>query len=328
MNLQVYRTNHSSYQNHLFFEQEKEKIESIPNVKYITSIGEIDNDANFVLLTNTHTIPESIPQKIIDKTALIIHPNSGHDNYKYDFVQNTNFPIILGNPIRSSAVAEYSMGCVFQHFTKIPNQLHWCSDRKWDRRLIRECNALILGFGHIGKILYKSLGPLVSNIDVYDPYHSQENNSFVHTSWSEELLKDKDIIIMAMGLNQSSINFLDHDKLKDLKSDVLIVNASRGEVIKEDDLLNFLKKNPKAQCYLDVFNQEPYSPGFMQECSNANKTSHIAGVYKNLNSAIIEYEHFIIQDFLYRFCGDQKEQFLKDYAKSILNNKGPEDFLN
>ena len=40
------------------------------------------------------------------------------------------------------------------------------------------------------------------------------------------------------------------------KKNVILVNTSRGEIVKEIDLINFLKKNKQAKYYADVVSNE------------------------------------------------------------------------
>jgi D-3-phosphoglycerate dehydrogenase len=322
MDIQVYRTNASAYQNHNFFQQEKNTLEKIPGVKYISSLTEIDESKPFILLTNTHTKPSELPRIILEKTMLMIHPNSGYDNFHVSFVEDASFPIIIGNPIRSHAVVEYILSCIFHHFTRIPHHQHWSSDRKWERKLLRDQKVLIMGHGHIGKTLYRSLQPLSREVLIHDPY---EEFDLVNVNqikeWDDALLDGVQVLIIASSLNMDNIKFFDQARLKRLDSECLIINPSRGELIDEKELITFLKKNPSIHCYLDVFEKEPFKPGHMHDLKNVNKTSHIAGVYSDLNKDIINFEYHIIRDFLSRYMNEQRSQFENDYQHCILKNK-------
>ena len=322
MNIQIYRTNASSYQSPTFFKQEKAKLEKIEGVKYISSLNEINKDDPFILITNTHTDTEMIPQVLLEKTLLIIHPNSGHDNFPIDFIQNSDFPVILGNPIRSHAVVEYNLGCIFNHFTKIENHLHWSESRTWNRKLLRDQKVLIMGNGHIGKVLYSSLTHLCKEVKIYDPYIENNFSNPNHISeFSTDMFKDIQILICAQSLNDKNTKQIDLSCFKQLSSDCLIINSARGKLCNEDDLIHFLQKNPKAFAYLDVFEKEPFSPGYLHDLKNINKTSHIAGVYEKLNSDIIAFEYHIIKEFLTYMNADNKEQFNIDYKDFLLSEK-------
>jgi len=330
MDVQIYRTNASSYQSPAFFQKEKEILEMIDGVHYIKSLNNISKDMPFILLTNTHTNPHELPDVLLDNTILIIHPNSGHDNFPKTFVQNAPFPIVLGNPIRSHAVAEYIMSSLFHHFTPLSNHQHWSDDRTWNRKLLRDQKVLVLGNGNIGKIIHRSLDPLCRAVTVYDPYQS---NSFKNPSLITETIKDNSIydgvqiLVLAASLNESSKHMINMDVLKRLHPECIIVNAARGPIINEEELVHFLKKNEKTFAYLDVFEEEPFKPGYLHELKNINKTSHIAGVYKKLNSDIISFESHIIKDFLSHYSEQRENQFKEDYKECLLTSKLHQDQL-
>jgi D-3-phosphoglycerate dehydrogenase len=328
MNVQIYRTNASSYQESAFFQKEKEVLERIEGVSYIKSLNEVNNQDPFILLTNTHTKPEQLPKVLLDKTILIIHPNSGHDNFPVDFVKNSPFPIVLGNPIRSHAVVEYTLSTLFHHYTKIENHLHWDDHRLWNRKLLRDQKVLILGHGHIGKVLSRALEPLCREVVVYDPYQeNQFQNSRLKNQYSAEMFDGVQLLILAASLNETSQHLVKADVLKRLDSECVIVNPARGGLIKEDDLIHFLQKNPKAYAYLDVYEQEPFKPGYLHDLKNINKTSHIAGVYENLNKDIISFEFHIIKEFLQYYRENKSASFTEDYKECLLATRTNDNIL-
>lgn len=315
--LQVYRVNYSSYQQGHFFQDEKKTLSEIPGLKYLTHLSEFDPNSPVVLITNTHSRPENISQTILEKTKLLIHPNSGHDNFDHNFIKNASFPIVVGNPIRAHAVAEYILSAIFTHFTKLPNHHHWDNDRVWDRKLVRDQKILLLGFGTIGRIVQKTLAPLCPKLQIVDPIIGKDITlKNFHSSLSDEQIKNTDIVICATSLNQSSLRMINEHFLKLVSPNCLIINASRGEVIDEEALERFLEKHENASCYLDVFEKEPFAPGHLSGFKKVNKTSHIAGVYADLNKDIIDFEYWVIKNFL-----DQNlDEFKRNHASFILNS--------
>lgn len=328
MNIQIYRTNASSYQDSSFFQKEKEALEMIEGVKYIKSLNEINEKDPFILLTNTHTKPQNLAKVILDKTILVIHPNSGHDNFPVEFIQDSKFPIVIGNPIRSHAVVEYTLSTLFHHFTKIENHLHWDDERTWNRKLLRDQKVLIIGHGHIGKVLSRSLDSLCKEVSVYDPFEKinfpQEG---FKSDFSLDMFDGVQLLIMAASLNETSKHIINNDVLKRVDSECIIINPARGELIKEDDLIHYLQKNPRAYAYLDVFEQEPFKPGYLHDLKNINKTSHIAGVYQDLNRDIVNFEYHIIKEFLQYARGEVSGDFERDYHHCLLKSKISEDNL-
>lgn len=322
MKIQVYRTAASSYQNSSFLKKEQEVLESISGVKYINSLKQMAKDTSFILITNTHTQVEDIPEVILKKTHLMIHPNSGHDNIPQEFIEKVNFPIILGNPIRSHAVSEYVLSCLFKEHTEVPNHSHWSLDRTWDRKLLRDQKVLILGYGHIGKILASSLKPIVKDLKIYDPFVTSEDSTIIN-QFDIEMFDKVDVLIVAANLNSTSHQFINRKILNKLNPKGMLINPARGEIVKEDELIAFLQQNPKFKCYLDVFETEPFAPGYQNQLANLNKTSHIAGVFKKINDDIISFEKKVIQDYVTNYLSNTSQQVSKenyDLGSSIQND--------
>jgi D-3-phosphoglycerate dehydrogenase len=310
---QVIRTHSSPYQNTDFFEQEKKIIEDFFGLNY-TNLKEA-SEISTILITNTHTKLANIPKKILDQTRLIIHPNSGYDNFSKEIHLWENIPLIVGHDIRAQAVAEYSLGAVFENLLEMPQHLNWDRERKWNRTLIKETEIWVFGYGHIGKIISDTLSALGSNLTVVDPFvKSCPHNLISH--WQEKAINNARVIISALSLNQTTFHYFDEKFFKALSTRVLFVNGARGDLVDESSLKNYLLSNPDSFAYLDVFEKEPFEnewQGFPQLW----KTSHIAGVEKNLDKKILKFEKKVIQDFLTL----DREAFLNLYERQLIQSK-------
>jgi phosphoglycerate dehydrogenase-like enzyme len=322
MIIQVLRLNASSYQDSSFFIKEGNLIDSIGDVKYIHNITEIKPDLPFILISNTHTNPLEISKEICDNTIAMIHPNSGYDNFQVQFVQECNFPIIIGSPIRSHPVSEYILGCLFQHFVPISNEHHWNQQRKWDRLLLKDQNILIIGQGAVGNILSQSLSPVCNQVTTYDPYKdSQHLKTKRVESLESSFLEKQNVIIFAQSMNEGNKNQFGREFFDHLRSDTLIINPARGGLIIEKELERFLAHNPRAFAYLDVFQDEPYSPALFSKLANINKTSHIAGVHKNLNQDILDFEYKIVREVSNYYKEKRMEIFERDFFELTALSK-------
>ena len=321
MDFQVYRANASSYQDSRFLSKEKRVLEEISGVKYIQSLQEAKKDRPFILITNTHTQLEQIAKPILEKTQLIVHPNSGYDNFNNSIIKESSIPITIGNPIRANAVAEYTLSTIFNHFCQIPNHHHWLSNRTWKRKLLRDQKVVILGYGHIGKILYNTLKHLCREVIVFDHFIEQDINPNIKSNFTPKEFQRTDILIVAANLNPTSYKYINKAIFDELNKSCLIINPARGEIVDENDLISFLKQNTQSFAYLDVFEKEPFAPGHMGELKNLNKTSHIAGVYEKLNSDIISFEYIVIKDYIEAIKNNNISKFEHEYAECLLTNK-------
>jgi D-3-phosphoglycerate dehydrogenase len=119
-----------------------------------------------------------------------------------------------------------------------------------------------------------------------------------------------------MSLNHTSRQYFDHKFFQALSKKILFINGARGELVEESSLKNYLLSNPSSFAYLDVFEKEPFGEewhGFPQVW----KTSHIAGVEKNLDEKILKFEKNVLEHFLFQ----SEDVFLKLFERKLIQNK-------
>lgn len=262
-----------------------------------------------ILITNTQTDVSTISNEQLNMCQLMLHPNSGYDNLPSEFISSVNFPVIIGNPIRANAVANFILSALLTHYSAIPIKKSWDDLRKWPRKLLSELNILILGHGHIGTLLSESLTPLAKVVRIFDPYAGFPNID----------LANIDVLIPACSLNKKNDHMIDKAMLLALNDDFLLINAARGNLVHTKDLLSVLSIRPSAFAILDVFENEPadFNQFRLPETNNILLSSHIAGVYNNIDITTANFEAQVIFDFMKL----EKTEFEHIYKKLILKNR-------
>ena len=303
----VFRADLSEYFPKDFINIEHKQLESIKSVKYV------EDNTSEVIITSSSTVIEKLNVK---DAKLIIHPNSGYDNFNADFVKKFNGTIIVGNTIRQLSVTEYILSAVFSKMNSFPYQQEWSLNRNWNRKLISDQQFLIIGYGHIGKAVFKTLSALTNTIEVCDPFLNLERKI---------PLKDFDFIINCSSLNPTSLHLINNNFLKKVSPNVTLINAARGKHINFEHLTNFLKNSPQAKCLVDVFEQEPIPLEYFKHLPNIFTSSHIAGVDLNLTRRLIEFEKNILHDYIQ--FKQNKLDFDKKYKDLILKNKVIDNYL-
>ena len=295
MKLKVIRLNYSSYHYKDFLNKEASVFASL-GVGYdvFNSSFKVEKGFSFILISNTHTCFDQLPQELLDQTSLVIHPNSGHENISMAFLKRTFFPIVVGNTIRANAVADYILGKIHDRISFFPHADKWDFSRFWDRDLTSDLEALIIGMGEVGKRVYERLVPQLKSIECLDPDKGYIQNDL------KKVVGKSNIVILSCGLNPTSKRLVDSFFLKALPNNFLLINTARGELIDEQALIEVLNQRPNAQAVLDVFVKEPFSENDFKELkySNLKCSSHIAGVYKNLDKDIIKFCKNIVRDFI------------------------------
>jgi len=311
---QVIRTHLSPYQGMDFTQLEQMALSQFKNLVY-RKLEDFKPDLPVILITNTHTQLSQFDSTILNPTKLILHPNSGYDNFAQDISLIKNIPVIIGHEIRAQAVAEYSLAALFQGLAELPQHLTWNSSRRWDRLLIKNLPIWIIGYGHIGKIISQTLHNLGASLTIIDPY---QNSPYRHFKTLDESygLDQAKVIIACCGLNRQTKHLFSEGFFKKCATEVLFINPARGKLVHEGALRNFLAHNPNAFAFLDVFEHEPFGTEWHHH-PQVWKTSHIAGVYKDLDQGIINFEVKVLNDFF----TIQKDDFLKKYHHELLHNK-------
>ena len=110
---------------------------------------------------------------------------------------------------------------------------------------------------------------------------------------STELFELSDILTIHTKLSDRTIGFIDKKKLNLMKNDALLVNTSRGPIIKEKDLVYALKNKVIGSVALDVFDIEPLPKNHeLRKIENAILTPHIG--YVSLGAYERFFEGYII----------------------------------
>ena len=140
----------------------------------------------------------------------------------------------------------------------------------------------IIGFGNIGRDLSKLLRPFKCKILVYDKY---EIDNFCHDSPIKQtnlnlLLKNSDIVSLHTPLTSQTENFIGERELALMKKNAILINTSRGNLVDEIALLNYLKSGSIGGAALDVFSEEPPGKNALLDLKNFICTPHIAGTTK------------------------------------------------
>lgn len=311
---QAIRVNLSPYQHPDFSQMEKKLLEELPGIRY-RELNTRAPDQDIVLITNTHTRLNELPQDVLVKTRLILHPNSGYDHFAPAKKIWENIPTVIGHEIRAQAVAEYTIGCLFQGLVDLPQHLTWNKNRRWERSLLKDQDILIVGFGHIGKIVAKSLAALGIKITLIDPFI--ESAPFpLFKSWQEVDLKKMRAVLVCSSLNSTSRKLFNEEFFSEASEELLFINGARGPLVDEAALKKFLQLNSQAFAFLDVFEEEPFQEEWLS-FPQVWKTSHIAGVYQELDQGILSFERKVLEDFLTM----SEKSFTEKYRRELLQFK-------
>lgn len=112
----------------------------------------------------------------------------------------------------------------------------------------------IIGYGVVGQNVAKLLSSFDVNLLVHDPFIESKIQGISFTSM-EELLKNSDIVTVHVPFSLETKNLIDSDQFG-MMQDTIFINASRGEVINENALVEALENKCVKSAGLDVLSNE------------------------------------------------------------------------
>ena len=213
------------------------------------------------------------------KLKVIARAGVGLDNIDIKAADAAGVVVVAGLGANAVSVAELTLGLALSLLRNIPEHDVATRAGGWVRTPGRELSGLtwgLLGCGATGLATAKLLQGFGCTIIGYDPF-AKDLDSISLTSF-EEVLKRSDVVSIHMPSTPQTNGAINAATLSLMKTDSIIINVGRGEVINEEDLMAALKNKKLAGAALDVRAQEPPTKGEMEGISNLILTPHVAGI--------------------------------------------------
>ena len=116
----------------------------------------------------------------------------------------------------------------------------------------------IIGTGKIGSVAAEILNGFGCRILAYDLYENQELKNKINVTYRslETLCTEADIISLHCPLNEATKYLINEGSIKWMKNKVMLINTSRGELVKTQDVIEALKNGKIGYFGMDVYEEE------------------------------------------------------------------------
>ena len=183
------------------------------------------------------------------------------------------------------STSELSFGLMINLQRKIFNSFQSVKKNKWDYSSFigQELASLtigIIGLGRLGNFMARYSKAFGMNVLYYDPL--KKDNKFKKTNL-KRLIEISDVISIHAHVNKQTKYIINKKNLKFTKRKPIIINTSRGELVKENDIIWALKNKLISGYGADVIEKEfldiKKSP-IIKNINNYNiiVTPHIGGM--------------------------------------------------
>lgn len=144
---------------------------------------------------------------------------------------------------------------------------------------LRDMTVGVVAFGRIGREVADRLRAFKSRVLVYDPHVAPADITAAGCTPAslDELLAASDLVTLHCPSTDATRGMIDAATIARMKPGVLLVNTSRGNLVKTDDLVEALRSGRVSGAALDVTDPEPPPAGSaIVGLDNVVITSHIA----------------------------------------------------
>jgi D-3-phosphoglycerate dehydrogenase len=188
----------------------------------------------------------------------------GVDNV--DVPTATRKGIVVMNTPGGNAVttAEHALSLMMSLSRKIPQAYHSMKNKKWEKSKFEGVEVMdktlgVIGMGNIGSIVANRALGLKMKVIAYDPFVTKEvaERMGVELVSLDDIFARADFITLHVPKNEETKNMIRAETIAKMKNGVRIINASRGGIVNEKDLVEAIKSKKVAGAALDVFEKEP-----------------------------------------------------------------------
>ena len=229
-----------------------------------------------------------VTQAVVEAGArleVIARAGVGLDNVDVQAASHAGVSVVFAPEQNSISVAELTLGLMLSLARKIPGADRSTKAGGWERKLYTgvELYGKTLGVFGLGRIGYrtavraKAFGmDVVAHDDYIHPDSVATSELRARLVTVDELLQSSDFVSCHLPLTDETRGFFDYDRLCQMKPSAFFVNTSRGEVVREADLIRALTEERLAGAALDVREEEPPQANALAGMENVILTPHIA----------------------------------------------------
>lgn len=229
------------------------------------------------LLSKLHNI------KVISRVGV------GLDSIDINSAKKYNIAIENTPTAHVDSVAQFNLAVYYLLKSNIINYSNQMRNKIWKKSFHDLAGYEKIGFYGLGRVSLQTINLLNTDklsVAYFDPYVN--NIKYKKVKRLEKLFSESDTIFINAPLNEQTKESVNDKVLKFLKNGSKIICCSRGGIINESSLVEYLTHCKKSACFLDVFKSEPYD-GELLNLENLYSSPHVAG-YSKTSRLLMEEE--------------------------------------
>lgn len=270
------------------------------------------------LYTNPNKSRVFIGKEVIDAAQnlkVICTASTGTNHIDKPYATEEGIPILALTEEREvinriSSTAEHAFALTMaglRHVVRSHNAVlagHW----DYTHYIGRQMNCMtigVIGYGRLGSMYADYCRAFGARVLIYDPYKTVNNKDLEQVNDLDLLLCEADVVSIHVHVNDETLGMINAKRFSMMKNDVLLVNTSRGDIVDELDLVNFLRLNAHARVATDVLANEVRdrmaSPlvRYAHESEQVIITPHVGGMTREAQEIAYVHAARLLQDFFW-----------------------------
>lgn len=195
------------------------------------------------------------------KVSLILMRCAGFNNVDLDTAKKYGMRVMRVPGYSPEAVAEHAMALALASNRRLHKAYNKVRENDFSLSGLMGFNfyqktAGIIGTGKIGAAMCRICHGFGMKVITYDVYQNEDLKDFVTYVSLDQLLSDSDVISLHCPLMDSTYHMINIETIRKMKDGVILVNTSRGALVKTNDLIEGIRMHKFAGVGLDVYEEE------------------------------------------------------------------------
>ncbi|MFW5805116.1 MAG: NAD(P)-dependent oxidoreductase [Bacteroidales bacterium] len=221
------------------------------------------NDAHGVIIRSRIQFDKAMIDAV-PQLQFIARVGSGMESIDVDYAGKKGIHCLNSPEGNRDAVAEHTMGMLLNlldHLNRCDSEVR---DGVWQREKNRGTELKsktigIVGFGNMGCALAERLQGFSCKVLAYDKYKTNYALGHVTECNMERIFRDADVVSLHIPLDEKNVYMADENWFNAFHKPIVLLNTSRGPVVKTSALVQALKNGKVQAAGLDVLEYEESS---------------------------------------------------------------------
>lgn len=244
---------------------------------------------------------------------------TGYNIVDYEHAKKKGIPVANIPTYGTAAVAQFAFALLLEvchhvgHHSEEVMKGRWTTNPDfcfWDYPLIELADKTmgVIGFGRIGQSTAAIARAFGMNVIAFDEYPNESGRAVADYVTLDELYAKSDVISLHVPLFPSTNGMINNESIAKMKDGVIIINTSRGPLVREDDMVAGLDSGKIGWYATDVVSSEPIkADNVLLNAKNCIITPHIAWAPKESRQRLMD------------IAVDNLAQFLRGNPINIVN---------